>query len=286
MSSVLKKGNLKPAEARLLISQGKITDATCGMCNDFLQANVVILPKYCAEDFKMFCELNNCPAPLLEILDAGNPFSKILANENADIRKCIPKYRIYSKEYETNDGFIEVNDISKYWTSNMVTFFLGCSFTFESALIANGIKMKHIQQNKNVAMYDTNIMTNGYGRFASSPMVVSMRPIKKHVIAKTYAITEPYKCAHGSPIHFGNWNILGIADIKHPEYGHAIDIASDEYPVFWACGITTQIVVKQAIEVGSVHQVITHSPGHMFISDLKIKDVVQAKQLSLKNSKL
>lgn len=255
---------IEPAKARKIFADQKYKSATNGCCDGYLQANVVILEKKYAKDFEQFCELNCKPAPLLEVLSAGNPYTSILAN-NADIRNSLPKYRIY----DSNGTYKECYDINNLWNDEMVTFFLGCSFSFEKALINNGIKMRHIELGCNVPMYDTNIITNNVGSFGQN-MVVSMRPIKKNKILSTYKITEPLHSAHGSPIYFGYPKGIGINNINKPNYGDPIPIKDDELPVFWACGVTTQVAVKSALKKGIVKQAITHSPGHMFISDIKI----------------
>ena len=269
--------DVKPSEARKIFAAQHYKSSTNGCCDGYLQANVVIIEKKHAADFQTFCELNSQPAPLLEVLHAGNPYTSIIAN-HADIRSCLPKYRIY----ESNGEFEEVNDIKQYWNEDMVTFFLGCSFSFEKALQANDISMRHIELNRNVAMYDTNIVTNNVNQFGQH-MVVSMRPIKRNKVLSAYKITEPLMNAHSSPVHFGHPQGIGIKNINKPEYGDAVPIGEDELPVFWACGITTQVAIKNALKMGVVKQVITHAPGHMFISDLKVE---QAQNISAKMSKL
>ena len=272
--------NVKPAEARKLFSQQQYKSPTNGCCDGYLQANVVIIEKRHASDFLQFCKLNSRPAPLLEVLSAGNPYTSILA-DRADIRSCLPKYRIHSSDGKMK----EVLDIKQYWNESMVSFFLGCSFSFEKALLDHGIGMKHIALQKNVPMFDTHIRTNnvkGFGRH----MVVSMRPIKTSQILATYKITEPLLNAHGSPVHFGHPKGIGISDINKPEYGDAVPIAHDELPVFWACGVTTQVAVKNALEMGIVEQVITHAPGHMFISDLTVQESRELKPVNTSISKM
>ena len=263
--------SVEPATARKVFTEQKYKSATNGCCDGHLQANVVILEKKYAKDFQQFCELNSRPAPLLEVLKPGDPYTSILAN-NADIRSVLPKYRIHKSDGKNNKtSFDECYDIKHLWNDDMVTFFLGCSFSFEKALINNGIDMRHISLGLNVPMYDTNIITNNNQTFGKH-MVVSMRPIKKQQILSAYKITEPLINAHGSPVYFGYPQGIGIADINKPNYGDAVPIKDDELPVFWACGVTTQVAVKSALEQGIVKQAITHSPGHMFISDLKVDD--------------
>lgn len=269
-----------PAEARNVFAQQRYESATNGCCDGYLQANVVILEKRHASDFLRFCTLNSRPAPLLEMLSPGNPYTSILAHK-ADIRSVLPKYRIHSRD----GSFKEVLDINEHWNESMVTFLLGCSFSFEKALVDGGIGMRHIELGRNVPMFDTDIQTNnvkGFGRH----MVVSMRTIKKSQIRAAYKITEPLRNAHGSPVHFGHPERIGIRDINEPEYGDAVPIGKGELPVFWACGVTTQVAVRNALEKGIVEQVITHAPGHMFISDLTVQESRKLKLVGSSNAKL
>jgi uncharacterized protein YcsI (UPF0317 family) len=248
-----------PVEVRELFSNNKLCEATCGMCDDYVQANVVILAADCAHKFRLFCELNPRAAPILEVLSpAGNPFTSKIAH-HADIRYCLPKYRIYTKDKNKNKNgaivFEEVSDIAHLWSDDFVTFLLGCSFSFEHRLIRHGIQLKHIQMNRNVTMFKTNINTNNDGLFtgdsdSASKLVVSMRPIQKHLIEKVYQITQPFECAHSSPISFSrNGRSLGIRHICKPDYGDSVgQIADDEFAVFWACGITTHCAIELALK--------------------------------------
>eukprot|EP00484_Ammonia_sp_Unknown_P022988 CAMPEP_0197038194 /NCGR_PEP_ID=MMETSP1384-20130603/15171_1 /TAXON_ID=29189 /ORGANISM="Ammonia sp." /LENGTH=304 /DNA_ID=CAMNT_0042468591 /DNA_START=10 /DNA_END=924 /DNA_ORIENTATION=- len=271
--------NVQPSEARRVFASQQYKSSTNGCCDGYLQLNVVIMDKKYAPHFQTFCELNPQPAPLLEVLEPGNPFTSRLANK-ADIRSCLPKYRIHG-----SDGtYEECHDITQHWTKDMVTFLLGCSFSFEKALQHNGIAMRHIDDNLNVPMYDTNIVTNNVRSFGKH-LVVSMRPIKKHQILTAYKVTQPFLTAHSAPIHFGYPQGIGITNINKPEYGDAVRIADDELPVFWACGVTTQVAVQNALKSGMVKQVITHSPGHMFISDVKIDASSNLTLFSQENTK-
>lgn len=254
---------MTPVQVREAISNGRMKNQTSGMCPGYAQGNIVILPEKDALDFKRFAEINPKPCPILEIFKTGDPISRVVA-KGADITKVIPRYRIF------RNGKLEgeVDEISSLWQDDFVTFVLGCSFTFESALIEKGIRMKHVEMSKNVAMYITNIQTKPSGRF-SGPMVVSMRPIKNEEIEKAIEITSLYPEVHGAPIHIGNPLAIGIKNIEKPDFGESMPINSDETPVFWACGVTPQIALKNA----GVEIVITHSPGHMLITDIKNSDL-------------
>ncbi|MGB9977149.1 putative hydro-lyase [Thermovenabulum sp.] len=254
--------NLNSYEARKLIREGKWQGPTCGMALGFVQANLVILPKKYAYDFLLFSFRNPKPCPLLDVLDAGNPVPNIA--KDADIRTDIPKYRIY-KEGNLID---EVTDIKDIWRNDFVSFLIGCSFTFEKALLENGIPVRHIEENKNVPMYITNIDTVPAGVF-SGKMVVSMRPIPEKLVIRAVQVTSRFPSVHGAPVHIGDPKKIGIKDIEKPDFGDPVEIKENEVPVFWACGVT-----PQAVALNSKPEImITHSPGHMFITDLKNEEL-------------
>ena len=250
-------------EFRQKVRTGEWDSQTSGVEYDIVQTNVVILPKEYAFDFLLFCQRNPKSCPIIEVLNPGQ-FEPINSAPEADIRTDIPRYNIYK------DGkFIEeVFSIEQYWTEDLVTFLLGCSFTFEHALLNSGINLRHIDQNNNVAMYKTNISTETSGKF-HGPLVVSMRPIKKDRIIDSVVITSKLERAHGAPLHIGNPEEIGIKDITNPDYGEFVDIADDEEPVFWACGVTPQAVALDS----KPSLMITHSPGHMFVTDLVSEDI-------------
>ncbi|KYO66976.1 putative hydro-lyase [Thermovenabulum gondwanense] len=254
--------NLLAFEARKLIRDGKWQGPTCGMTLGFVQANLVILPKKYAYDFLLFSFRNPKPCPLLDVLDAGNPVPKIA--KDGDIRTDIPKYRIY----KNGTLFDEVTDIKEIWQDDFVSFLLGCSFTFEKALLENGIPVRHIEENKNVPMYITNIDTVPAGVF-SGKMVVSMRPIPEKLVIRAVQVTSRFPAVHGAPVHIGDPVKIGIKNIEKPDFGDPVEIKENEVPVFWACGVTPQSVALSS----KPDIMITHSPGHMFITDLKDEEL-------------
>jgi uncharacterized protein YcsI (UPF0317 family) len=229
------------------------------MAKGFTQANLVILKKEHAFDFLLFCQRNPVACPLLAVTDAGSYTPDALA-EHADIRKDIPRYRIYRDGAFTE----EVTDITDYWEDDMVCFLLGCSFTFETALLANGIPVRHIEENCNVPMYKTNIPCSKAGVF-SGPTVVSMRPMSHADAIRAIQITTRFPSVHGAPIHIGDPEQIGITNIANPDFGDAVTIKEGEIPVFWACGVTPQAVAMESKPA----VMITHAPGCMFISDVK-----------------
>lgn len=257
--------DLTPREARKLIREEVITFPTAGMCNGYAQANLVILPHKHAEDFKLFAKYNPKPCPILEITEPGCFKTKITA-ENANIISDIPKYFIYKNGSKVD----ECNNAEKYWRDDFVCFLIGCSFSFEEALMKEGIDVRHITMGCNVPMYKTNIQCKPAGIF-NGPYVVSMRPMKDEDVQKAYNITGKFPHVHGSPIHYGSPEKIGIKDINKPDYGDAVEIKDGEIPVFWACGVTPQA----AIEIAKSEIVITHAPGHMFITDILNEELEQ-----------
>jgi uncharacterized protein YcsI (UPF0317 family) len=252
--------------ARSAIRSGGWTDHTSGMADQYVQGNVVILPKDYAEDFLRFCERNPKPCPLIAVGDVGSPFLPRLGRD-LDIRTDLPRYRIW-RDGELLD---EVNTIDPLWRDDLVTFVIGCSFSFERALSDGGIPLRHIEQGRNVSMYRTNIQTVAVGEF-SGPMVVSMRPMHAASAIRAVEITSNFPGAHGAPVHLGDPGQIGIFDLDNPDYGDAITILPGEIPVFWACGVTPQAALLQAKPAFC----ITHSPGCMLITDLLIGDLSQS----------
>lgn len=252
-----------PGETRALIRRGELVRPTCGLAPGYAQANLVILPREMAFDFFLFCQRNPRPCPVLEVLEPGN-YRPTLTAQDADIRVDVPRYRIF------RDGELvsEESDISDLWSDDLVSFLLGCSFTFETALMRAGISLRHIDQGKNVAMYRTGIAAIPAGVF-SGPVVVTMRPIHSTKVVRAVQVTSRFPRVHGAPIHIGDPEKIGIKDLAHPDYGDPVDIKEDEVPVFWACGVTPQAVALRS----RPRLMITHSPGYMFITDIRDEEL-------------
>ena len=247
-----------PQQVRELIRRGKLSRPTCGLAPGYAQANLVILPKKYAFDFFLFCQRNPKPCPVLEVLESGR-YEPTLIAPGADIRVDVPQYRIY----KNGELVSEVSDITDYWGENFISFLLGCSFTFETALMRAGIELRHIKENKNVAMYTTSIQTVSAGIFAG-PLVVSMRPIPEEEVVRAVQITSRFPSVHGAPIHIGNPKKIGISNLSKPDYGAPVLVKVNEIPVFWACGVTPQALALQS----RPSLMITHAPGYMFITDI------------------
>lgn len=250
---------MSPYDVRKLIREGKITTPTAGMCAGYAQANLVILPKDIAYDFLLFTQRNPKSCPILEVGDVGNKMLNFLG-EDIDITTDIPKYRVYE------DGVLtgEYTDISDLWRDDFVSFLIGCSFSFESEMIEDNIPIRHIEEDCNVPMYITNIKCTPAGIFNGN-MVVSMRPIPYEKIVRSVLVSGAIPKVHGAPIHIGDPSIIGIKDIDKPDFGDSVNIKENEVPVFWPCGVTPQAVVMNV----KPKIVITHSPGHMLITDVK-----------------
>jgi len=251
-----------PSEVRRIIRQGEWTLPTPGMCKGRVQGNLVILPKDLAYDFLVFAQRNPKPCPVLDVTEPGDPEPKIVA-PGANLATDLPKYRVWI-DGECVD---EPTDVVKYWRDDLVGFLLGCSFTFEGALIEAGIGVRHIEMNRNVPIYATSIQCVPAGRLRG-PMMVSMRPVPFDRVPRAILCTGRFPAVHGAPIHIGNPSLIGIADISNPEMGEAVDIYPGEVPVFWACGCTPQAAVM-AVKPPFC---ITHAPGHMFVADPKDSD--------------
>jgi uncharacterized protein YcsI (UPF0317 family) len=246
-----------------MIRQGKLVQTTSGMAPGNVQANLAILPKDLAFDFLLFCQRNPKPCPLLEVVEAGEVEPKQFA-PGADLRTDVPKYRVYQHGEMT----AEVEDVSEFWRDDLVPFLLGCSFSFEEALIRAGISMRHMEQGTTVPMFITNIQTTPAGKF-SGPMVVSMRPIPQEQVVRAVQVTSRFPAVHGAPVHLGSPKSIGIKDVFQPDFGDPVEIKDGEEPVFWACGVTPQAVAMNT----RPPFMITHAPGYMFITDKKDEDL-------------
>ncbi len=246
-------------DVRLRSRHGKLSSPTPGLAPGYVQANLVILPQALAFEFLLFCQRNPKPCPVLDVTEAGNPTPAIVA-PGADLRTDLPRYRVFRH----GELCEETTDITPLWRDDLVAFLIGCSFTFEAALLKAGLPVRHIEADKNVPMYRTHLNCVSAGRF-SGPLVVSMRPLAPADAIQAVQITAPYTQAHGAPVHLGDPAAIGIAAIDRPDFGDAVPIHPNEIPVFWACGVTTQTALLQA----KPELAITHAPGHMFITDLK-----------------
>ena len=252
-----------PRDVRELIRRRDFTGITAGVSPGYVQANLAILPKDLAFDFLLFCQRNPKPCPIIEVIEAGKVEPSQTA-PGADIRSDLPRYRVY--RYGELEA--EIEDISEYWGDDLVSFLIGCSYSFENAMLDAGIPLRHHEQGSNVSMFITNIDCVPAGMFAG-PMVVSMRPVHRSKIVKAVQVTSRFPNTHGAPVHIGEPEAIGVEDPTKPHLGDVLAFKDGELPVFWACGVTPQAVAMES----KPPLMITHSPGHMFITDLRDEDV-------------
>lgn len=257
----MKLSVLTPAEVRAQIRSGAFAAPTTGVCNGYAQGNLVVLPKALAWDFLLFCQRNPKSCPLLEVADAGSRTFSAFA-PGSDIATDIPRYRVYEDGKLTG----EYTDVSEFFNArnDLVSFLIGCSFSFEAELLEAGIPVRQIEEGVNVPMFNTNIPCSPAGVFSGN-MVVSMRPIPHRLVPAAVAITAAMPRVHGAPVQIGYPEVIGVGDLSHPDFGDAVTIKEGEVPVFWPCGVTPQAVLMNSKPPFA----ITHAPGHMFITDVK-----------------
>ena len=256
------KPDISPRQLRQLIRNGKWTTPTSGAASGYLQSNLVMLPAAAAFNFLLFCVRNPKPCPILDVLEPGR-VEPIIA-PGADLCTDLPRYKIFENgEYKT-----EVEDVSDYFSENMVSFLIGCSFSFENAMLAAGLPIRNMEEGKNVSMYTTDQRCAPAGPF-SAPLVVTMRPMTPQQAIRAVQVTTRFHLTHGAPVHLGDPAQIGIRNLAVPDFGDPVTIQPGEIPVFWACGVTSQLAATSA----SLPRVITHAPGHMFVSDLRDEDL-------------
>ncbi len=245
-------------QLRQRMRSGELARHTSGLADDLVQCNLVVLPVADAHDFLLYCQRNPKPCPLVAVGEAGNPALPTLGTD-IDLRSDLPRYRVW-RHGKLVDEF---NDVRDLWRDDLVAFAIGCSFSFEWAMRAEGIRLRHVEQDKNVAMYRTNIATHTAGPFGG-PLVVSMRPLPAADAIRAVQITARFPAVHGAPVHIGDPALIGIRDLSSPDYGDAVDVLPNELPVFWACGVTPQAALERA----HPEFCITHAPGSMLVTDL------------------
>src|ERR1700758_408018 len=262
-SDATSNSDLPPSVAARYACRSGMASTTAGVANGYVQGNLAILPEKLAGSFHRFCQLNPKPCPIIGMSDVGDPRIPALGID-LDIRTDLPRYRVW------RDGEVveEPTDIIAHWRDDLVAFVLGCSFSFEEALMADDLPIRHIERQVRVPMYRTNIACAPSGPFAG-PMVVSMRPFKPKDAIRAVQITSRFPSVHGAPVHLGHPHLIGIEDIAKPDSGDPVPVADDEIPVFWACGVTPQSVINAA----KLPFAITHSPGLMLVTDLKNRNM-------------
>jgi uncharacterized protein YcsI (UPF0317 family) len=243
--------------SRQAIRRNSFNGPTSGLAPGHVQANLAILPQALAHDFMQFCQRNPKPCPLIGVGAPGDPRVPDLG-EDLDIRTDLPRYRVWQNGALAD----EPTDLMKWWRDDLVTFAIGCSFSFEQALLEGGIELRHMTCDCTVPMYRTSVETVPAGPF-HGPLVVSMRPMTPADAIRAVQITTRFPSVHGAPVHLGKPEMIGIADIARPDWGDAVPIKDDEIPVFWACGVTPQSVIMAV----RPEFCITHYPGAMLVTD-------------------
>ena len=258
MDAMADRGAAIGQAERRRIRAGALTGSTAGLAPGNVQANLVILPRALADDFLRFAQANPKPCPVLAVSEPGDPSFPTLGRD-IDLRTDLPRYRVW------RDGELveEPTKIAHVWEDDLVSFALGCSFSFEEALVEDGIEMRHHTCGRTVPMYRTSVPCVPAGRF-KGPLVVSMRPLRPAGAIRAVQITSRFPAVHGAPVHIGFPAQIGIEDIARPDYGEAVPVGPDELPVFWACGVTPQAALARA----APPLAITHAPGAMLITDL------------------
>jgi uncharacterized protein YcsI (UPF0317 family) len=257
--SVQELATAHPSELWKRNREDKYRKHTSGICQGYIQTNLAILPKELAYDFLLFCNRNPKPCPVVDVTEPGSPVPRLAAPE-ADLRTDLGMYRVF-KNGELVD---EPTDISSYWRDDLVAFLLGCSLSFERALMANDIPLRHIELGLSAVAYISNIECVPAGIF-HGPMVVSMRPLPPDKVVRAVQVTTRFPGTHGAPVHIGDPSVIGIEDLDNPEFVGRVPVHPGEVPVFWACGITPQVVAMRS----KPELMITHSPGYMFVTSLK-----------------
>ena len=251
------------ADVRQRARNGGLTGPTPGLALGYVQANLVVVPRDLAFDFLLFCHRNPKPCPLLDVTEPGSAEPRLVA-PGADVRTDVPRDRVY----ERGEPVDEPSDLQRWWRDDLVAFLLGCSFTFENALLQAGVPVRHVECGCNVPMYRTSLACRPAGVFRG-PMVVSMRPLSPADAIKATTICARFPKAHGTPVHIGDPAAIGVTDIAHPDFGDPVEVRPGEVPVFWACGVTPQAVAMES----RPPLLITHKPGHMFVTDLRDTDL-------------
>src|SRR6516225_10840643 len=258
MTAVVDRSAEAGRRERGRIRDGAVRGPTAGLAPGNVQANLVILPKALAHDFLRFAQANPKPCPVLAVSGPGYPHLPGLG-EDLDIRTDLPRYRVWRRGELVEEPF----DLFHVWRDDLVSFALGCSFSFEQALLEDGVELRHLTCGSNVPMYRTNIPCASAGPF-TGPLVVSMRPLKPKDAIRAVQITSRFPAVHGAPIHIGLPETIGITDLAKPDYGDSVPVKSDELPVFWACGVTPQAIIAEV----RPEFCVTHAPGCMLITDL------------------
>ena len=246
---------MTPAQAaRLTIREGRHTGSTRGLAPGFVQCNLVVLDRSLAYDFLVYCQRNQKACPVLEVTDPGDPEPRQLA-PGADLRTDLPRYAVYRNGRREADR----TDIRDFWTPDSVAFLIGSGMTWDLALERAGVPT-----DRHRWVLRTTIPTRPAGLLHGS-LVATMRWLTPAQAIVAIGVSGRFPRNHGAPIHVGDPGAIG-ADLHNPLFGGRVpDLPSGLIPVFWACGVTPQ----EAALAGRLPLMITHAPGHAFVSDLE-----------------
>jgi uncharacterized protein YcsI (UPF0317 family) len=251
------------ADVRLAARSGKWTGPTAGLAMGYVQANLVVVPRELAFDFLLFCQRNPKPCPVVDVSEAGSADARLVA-PGSDLRTDLPRYCVYREGRLVE----EPENLNKHWRDDFVGFLIGCSYTFENVLLEAGLPVRHLETGTTVPMFRTNVACKPAGVFRG-PMVVSMRPMTMPQALRAVQVCSRFPRAHGAPVHIGDPSAIGIGAVDKPDFGDPAPFRTGEVPVFWACGVTPQAVAMEA----RPPLLITHKPGHMFVTDRRDTDL-------------
>lgn len=248
-----------PRKIREIIRRGEWTKSTRGIGLGYTQANLAIVPMRDAFELLVFCQRNPKPCPVLEVMEKGDPEPRIVA-PGADLRTDLPRYQVFRHGKLVD----EVIDVRSVWRDDLVGFLIGCGLTFEAALLANDVPLRQLEERRGPTAFKSSIPCRPAGKFRGN-MVVSMRPMPANKAIRAVQVTSRFPATHGAPVHIGDPSQIGIADLNKPDWGVPVTVKPGEIPVFWACGVTPQVVALEA----KPEIMIAHKPGHLFVTDLR-----------------
>lgn len=264
--AAVERGSLEtsiPSDVRQAIRSGRWRGNTKRLALGRHQANVTILPERYAFDFMRFCFRNPKALPLLDVCEPGDPVPRHAAPD-ADLRTDVGEYLVL------RDGQImdRVRTLEPIWRSDHVAFLTGCNLSIDRVMLDSGIPFPHlVDEQAFPAQFRSSISCSTAGRF-HGPLVVSLRPVPDALVIPLVELTSRYRQSHGAPIHVGDPAVIGIHDLERVDWGRPNAIPPGHTPMFWACGITAQAVAIAS----AIPEMIVHKPGHMFVTDLIVRE--------------
>lgn len=249
-----------PAHWRTRFANGDSPITTAGLAGGFVQANLAVVPRDVADEFLGWCRANPKPCPVLGVGGRSIPELGV-----QDVARELPRYRVW----RNGEVAAKPTDVAGLWRDDFVSVALGCSYSFDAALAAAGVRLRNVERGINPPIYRTGLQTKRVGRFGG-PLIVSMRPLSRADAVRAVAITARYPLAHGAPVHIGDPGAIGI-DPDRPINESTLRAGADEVAVFWACGVTPESALREA----RLELAITHAPGAMLLTDLRLESLGQ-----------